>query len=1056
MISQRLRSLFLLLALAASWPAIAQNAADQAPPPAVTNLIFNASFELGDAGFGCMKFLRPDTNPELRYDRPVIDATTAASGKQSMRIPNGFVEETMFYGREFPWEPGADYTFSAWMKSTVDAHPVHIWLCTATWAGAHGNFTVGTEWTRYSFTFTAPAGRNNNIAHLSVWLALKNMTNCPAADLWVDDIQLNPGKEATPFAHGHAIDMAVSAPKLIEKTGDTVEVDLQCDLINYTAEPYSGTLTLAVVDDYSKKEVAAPTRPVTITPGEPLRVSCPVAIARYGSYRVQPRLSGPASANCHEGYFAVIGHYQSRPIDLDQDFCVGINLAGGIGSDARVRYGWQTLGGDVREEYVKLLAKMGCRIIRDHDICAKAFGWHINEPEEGRFDFTWADRITDLYLKYGIHPLPVLHGIHRPSSQPHRMGFKMLEEIGERKPVFLDNNHQSNAFAGDLLLGPDPLWRRYVRTVAERYRGRISHYEIFNEPNLYISPADYMRFLKSASEELRRADPTCKVIGFCSTGDLAGAGKSADYLKPCFEQGGLDLADIVSFHPYDSRQLSSKNPADQMIDTYRALIREHGRDNPLWNTELYYLTDGKSDNPNIDDIPKRFLIDLGEGVRQSSCLPGYSPIFTTLLLEKSFAGVTRHAIESLPAPAYVINNALARHFESARPHAKLRWPLDTICYVYEGADGPLAAFWTYGTYTDLHVQLPAADGVALCDMFGNVLTPPDRIAPLSGEPYYLVASNNAKGEKITMAEFKQWLNGVQLGSENPIAADLRQLMATATTTTACLELRNCQNATVTGQVRVRADKGPFGPSTSFSIAPFALQVLQVPMVYTAEHGDNLLLAEITVGDQVLTKQATRRLPFVYDARPGMGEAVACHKRGKGWNLKRDLATTFQAGYDDQTLRLRIQVKDSAPSGPPNNRKSWEQDGLELFFDTRPDLLEGSLAEAERYHDKVGRIFVLPHEEPAKQLTFTPAGLPGLNTDAVRCHITQHDDGYDVELLIPRTSLDLTGPLAARCVGFELAVNDADGPELAPFQQTWNSWGNHFRNRLSFGIMRFVE
>ena len=132
MITQRLCSLFLLLALAATWPTIAQNAADQAPPTAVANLIFNASFELGDAGFGCMKFLRPDTNPELRYDRPVIDPTTAASGKQSMRIPNGFVEETMFYGRDFPWEPGADYTFSAWMKSTVAPHPVHIWLCTPT------------------------------------------------------------------------------------------------------------------------------------------------------------------------------------------------------------------------------------------------------------------------------------------------------------------------------------------------------------------------------------------------------------------------------------------------------------------------------------------------------------------------------------------------------------------------------------------------------------------------------------------------------------------------------------------------------------------------------------------------------------------------------------------------------------------------------------------------------------------------------------------------------------------------------------------------------------
>ncbi|MDX9979770.1 MAG: hypothetical protein RBU25_06940, partial [Lentisphaeria bacterium] len=570
-------------------------------PQGKRNLYFNSSFELGEAGFGCNKILRPDTNPDLRYDRPRIDTSTFVSGRQSMLIPNQFVEETMFYGREVKWELGQEYTFSVWMKTSVEQLPVHVWLCPKTWGGVHGSFTVGPEWKRYSFTFTAPTDRKAEYCHLSVWFAQKSQTSAIPADLWLDDVQLAPGSEAVPYVPGHRIEVSAKAPKLNYLTDGNAEIEIECQAINHSDEPFSGTLTLAIIDDYTNEEVAAPTVEIHLPPGEVQTLACPLRMARYGSYRVEPRLPDTVDFAGNPGYFAVIGRYERGPLDLDRDFCIGINLGGGEVSDARLRPGMQTLGGDVREEYIRLLAEMGCRIIRDHDTCAKAYSWRVVEPEAGHFDFRLADYATNLYLKYGIQPLPVLEATYPLSNEPHRFRFDWLQEKGGTIPKYLACSHIGAKAAGEIIAGPDDPWRRYVHAMAERYRGRITHYEIFNEPNLYISPENYTAYLKSASEELRAADPQCRIVGFCSTGDLAGEGKSAEYLKPCFDLGGLDFADIVSFHPYDSRQLSSGRPADQMIATYRDLVKSYGRDHQLWNTELYYLTDGKSDDPNVHD-----------------------------------------------------------------------------------------------------------------------------------------------------------------------------------------------------------------------------------------------------------------------------------------------------------------------------------------------------------------------------------------------------------------------------------------------------------------------
>lgn len=78
----------------------------------------------------------------------------------------------------------------------------------------------------------------------------------------------------------------------------------------------------------------------------------------------------------------------------------------------------------------------------------------------------------------------------------------------------------------------------YVEAVAMRYKGRISHWQVWNEPNIFpewgnqtVNPEDYARLLCLAHERLKRVDPANVVI--------------AAALATNVEQGGANMSDLI-------------------------------------------------------------------------------------------------------------------------------------------------------------------------------------------------------------------------------------------------------------------------------------------------------------------------------------------------------------------------------------------------------------------------------------------------------------------------------------------------------------------------------
>jgi hypothetical protein len=192
------------------------------------------------------------------------------------------------------------------------------------------------------------------------------------------------------------------------------------------------------------------------------------------------------------------------------------------------------------------------------------FQWHRIEPRPGAFDWGFNDRAVDLLAARGVSVLGVLG----PS-------------VGWATPFGGD------APGGVSFYPPDPgRYAQFAAAVAARFRGRVSHWEIWNEPDnaLYWRPAPdpaaYVRLLQAAAPAIRAANPEAKIL-------LGGVVPfDGRFLRAVADAGAWGLFDIISVHPYvdpASPEEGQIGPAG--IGAVRALADAIGP-KPIWATEL--------------------------------------------------------------------------------------------------------------------------------------------------------------------------------------------------------------------------------------------------------------------------------------------------------------------------------------------------------------------------------------------------------------------------------------------------------------------------------------
>ncbi|MBN1429760.1 MAG: hypothetical protein JXB07_15430 [Anaerolineae bacterium] len=243
-----------------------------------------------------------------------------------------------------------------------------------------------------------------------------------------------------------------------------------------------------------------------------------------------------------------------------------------------------------REESARLISEAGFRWIRQEfpwqDIEIAGRGDFIDRRNDPAGIDAWAkyDHIVEVSEQYNLEI------IARISSTPAWTRSLPEEETGSFAP-------------------PDDFddYARFAATLAERYRGRIRYYQLWNEPNIYpewgeqdVNPEAYTDLLCRAYQAVKDVDPDAVILSgaLASTAELSGRDLN-DYifLQRMYDAGAGNCFDILSMQGYGLWSGPTDHRMRPIVVNYahNAFIRDIMVNNgdghkPIWISEMNWNT----------------------------------------------------------------------------------------------------------------------------------------------------------------------------------------------------------------------------------------------------------------------------------------------------------------------------------------------------------------------------------------------------------------------------------------------------------------------------------
>lgn len=227
-----------------------------------------------------------------------------------------------------------------------------------------------------------------------------------------------------------------------------------------------------------------------------------------------------------------------------------------------------------------------CSAVRTHDWNAGngiTLWWLSIQPTATTWNWTYADSFVDKV--YG-------------------QGKDILWMFGPQTPAWASARPTENNAYGRLGMAAEPadlnVWYNYCYAVANRYKGKIKYYEVWNEINLAGfwtgTTAKMAELVVLAAKAIRAADPEAKVVGpsIGSAEATNDGGPGVQMLVNLYAmsdgQGGTvaDWIDIISFHSYpiSGGRSNSWNLLPLQAQRLKTNLGNLYPSKPIWDTEL--------------------------------------------------------------------------------------------------------------------------------------------------------------------------------------------------------------------------------------------------------------------------------------------------------------------------------------------------------------------------------------------------------------------------------------------------------------------------------------
>lgn len=357
--------------------------------------------------------------------------------------------------------------------------------------------------------------------------------------------------------------------------------------------------------------------------------------------------------------------------------------------------------------------------------------WSLTERSPGVFDWSRHDDLIDYLTGKGLTVIINFHGGHDAYD-----GNPVMEEA---------------PYPGHLADGYYDAWLAFVEKTVTRYKDRVSHYEIWNEPDLedggvgvfwkpVPNPVHFSGLANGTADKIKSIQPSATVI----SGGVTDFNGYRAFLKGCFDNGMLDHVDAVGIHPYRPEpeggftlnpDPSVKATIDEEITDLKNLIAGYKSGVSLWNTESGYINfshPADMQRAQARFVSRSVLVDQATGMEGNMLFRlRYDPV-----VQPEFEGLI-HESPYQPRLAYTAYRNISRHLadESISYVKSVRTIIgsDTVrLEYYSSATRHIIAYWIVQPVTndpfsmknvDIEIEGIGTESVSIVDIMNEEVDP---------------------------------------------------------------------------------------------------------------------------------------------------------------------------------------------------------------------------------------------------------------------------------------------------------------------------------------------
>ncbi len=310
------------------------------------------------------------------------------------------------------------------------------------------------------------------------------------------------------------------------------------------------------------------------------------------------------------------------------------------------------------------------------------FNWNRIEPERGRRDWSFYDRLVEIENSHGIE----IYGL-------------LCYWTGWTASYTPEGIEQ---------------YCDFVREAVTRYRDRIRHWEIWNEPNIFFwsGPREmYAELLKAAYRTVKEANPDALVLG-CST-----SGIDRKFIRQVIDAGAP--FDVLTIHPYRGILEDGRYILD-LREVRADVMLPDGTERPVWITEMGWPSQigGTTERNQAALLARVYLGAFASRAGESVSWYDFREDGPNPFYNEHHFGIVRHDRPD-PKPAYLALAELTRRIDPKIPPEEIFGPGgDVLAYRFRKRERPVLVLWAEKENHAVRIR-KTAGGVRIANLMGE-------------------------------------------------------------------------------------------------------------------------------------------------------------------------------------------------------------------------------------------------------------------------------------------------------------------------------------------------